>query len=272
MNPSLNKQRNLRKKTSLTVDMMAKVIYHIDENGICRNNEKSYEFMKFKKFSIERKRKVISFVENAKKNGTPINGCIENVKILTHALTREENNCLLQAILPFLLKKPAASITSSTDSSNIRYCVIYHFDNFHCQNNQLYNLDVIQQFIKSMHICARTFIEETMKSSLRTFDALYPNPDPRYCFVNSYSEGTKEYISMHRDQVSFLSIVVALQGDFDEPANNCLRISNMWNPDEENSKYIRLGNGDAVIFERLYHSIIPISNRMTQRVTINIFY
>lgn len=265
--------KNAKNKRSLTVNMMAKVIYHIDETGDCRNNTKSKEFMKFKKLSEGERQKVTVFVKNAKKNGTPTSGKIENVKSFA-VLTEKENDSLLQAVLPFLSKKPITSITTtSSKDSHFRSCIIYHFD-LHDTNNQLYHMDIFQQFMVNMYDCALTFIKENMKkSSLLIFNTLYPNPlCPRYCFASSYSAGTKQGIPSHRDQVSFLSIVVALQGDLNESIDNCLRISTFWNHSKENSKYIRLGNGDAVIFERLYHSIVPTSNRMKQRVTINTFY
>jgi len=112
----------------------------------------------------------------------------------------------------------------------------------------------------------------TPRVTFKLFNVLYPTKDPRWCFISAYSNETKEGIPMHRDQVCFVSIVVALQGDFDVPIENSLRISNYFNPDEKNSKFLRLKNGDAVIFQRLYHSIVPISNRTNQRVTINVFY
>ena len=252
------KYRNLKKLTALSNNKIAKVLYHIDENGEWRKNGKSKDFITNKKLSKNELNKTKLFVKNAKNNGTPTMGKIEDVKKIFTALKKKENVSLLNAVLPLLSKKPITSITESTRDSNIRSYTIYHFD-FPDKSNAVYQSELFQHFMLKMHTYARTFIEETMeKSSLVVFNNLYPTMHPRYCFVSSYSEGTMEGIPIHLDQVSFLSIVVALQGDYNDPIENSLRISNVRNPDKKNSKFFRLQNGEAVIFQRLYHSIIPI--------------
>jgi len=278
MNPSIKLKKsnlkNVKRPTSFGNDMMAKIIYHLNENGDWRSNKKAEEFQnKLKRHSSERRKQYAAFVDNSRKNGTPTTGSIEKVKTFTGIVTSKENNSLLQAVLPYLPKKPKTSITEQTSKDNdLRSFTIHHFDHPDVIN-PLYNLDIFKHFMVKIHTLAGIFIKETMgNNSFKLFNALYPTKDPRYCFVSAYSEGTKQGISSHRDQVCFLSIVVALQGDFDEPIDNCLRISQNFNPNEENSKFIRLENGDAAIFQRLYHSIIPVSNRTNQRVTVNIFY
>ena len=227
----------------------------------------------FTKLPILRKRKYLDFINNAKKNGTPSTGSIEKVKTVPALLSEEERKTLLHAVKPYFLKESIVSVTSfSENASRSRLCTIYHFDNLD-KNNQLCDSDIFQQFFKKMHMYAKSYITQNMDHHcVNAFNKLYPNFMPRYCFANLYSKNTKDGISTHRDQTSFLSIVVALQGDDKEPVENCLKISRFLNHDEHNSKSFKLKNGDAVIFERLYHSMVPILNRKNNRVSINIFY
>ena len=265
--------KNAKKSTVLTKDLMSKILFHVDENGIWLKNKQSEDFQqKLKKHSIERRKKIAVFVKNSRNNGTPANGDIANVKTISGLLTKDECRSLLRAIVPQLSKKPIKSVTNSPKDADIRSCTIYRLDN-RFKNKGLCDTDLFQQFFEKIHTYARAFILDHMsKSSLNTFDVLYGNRKPRYCFASFYSKGTKQGIPSHRDQVSFLSIVIALKGDDKEVIDNCLRVSNFWIHVKENSKQIKFGNGDGVIFERLYHSIAPISNRVNNRVTINVFY
>ena len=57
---------------------MAKIIYHLDEDGNWRKPSKVKSFRdSIKKFDKDRKRKITQFVRNAKKNGTPMAGKLE---------------------------------------------------------------------------------------------------------------------------------------------------------------------------------------------------
>ena len=183
-------------------------------------------------------------------------------------MTSKEVDDLLKSISSIF---PKTKINVITSTSKIRWTTLYHFDNPE-KANALYHTDILQTFMQKMHHYARTFVQEYMASSISTFDALYPNHNPRYCFVNMYSKDTKEGVPLHRDQVSFVSIVVALQGDINEPPESSLRISNGMNQNMTSSNFMPLKNGEAVIFQRLFHSIKPISKRLAQRITINIFY
>jgi hypothetical protein len=126
-----------------------------------------------------------------------------------------------------------------------------------------------------MHAYAREYVRKNMaEQEADLFDELYPGPDPRYCFVNRYGKGTCQSIIPHKDQVSFLSIVVALQGDHAaEEKEDCLGFSVKHAPKVGDMEYFKLNSGDAIIFERLYHSILPRRNRKSERVTtMNIFF
>ena len=264
--------------SALSETFMARVVYFLDENGFIRKGaviEQQYKLFR-SKLTISRKKILDQFIRNAREKGTPTTGSLSSVELHKVVLSNQETTELLEIMKPHWTKKAKTRpTTKSTDKQEIlQNLAIYHFDE---EPNEVYRTPQFQAFTRKMHSYARRFVREKMSAlMLETFDQIYPEatPNPRYMFVNNYQKGSMDTIGQHRDQVSFLTIVIALEGDdTDEPKENCLRISSIFEPQvPAESEYFKLDSGDAVIFERMYHSVISSSKRIARRITVNIFF
>ena len=67
-----------------------------------------------------------------------------------------------------------------------------------------------------MYDTAKAFIETNRPNELKLFEKMYPKKLPRDCFINLYDVNSKSGINPHADHVSFLSVVLCLEGNKDD--------------------------------------------------------
>jgi hypothetical protein len=113
----------------------------------------------------------------------------------------------------------------------------------------------------------KDFITKTNDNNLlKAFLDLYPDPlKPRLCHSNMYEKGTKQGFIPHVDIVSFCTTILAIKGDSMEN-DTSLHISISNTKEGIEKKICPLSDGQCIIFERLYHSLVPLSNREFTRI------
>ena len=275
---------NIVKKSCNIGDFLAsKLLYFVDDNGIFNP---SYDFKKNNYDKLKKDKRILVdqwLYRVFLRNVTLSNNCkneLNNVSILTlfNDTSILNVNSIYDVLYPILNKQiPIDIIQNSFSMPKCKRVVICgrNFkaiknidDSYIIYNKPLYNNPLIKTVISMVYVAVKEFIIRKNDPKLtQSFLEFYPDPfKPRECTSCMYEKGTKQGFIPHVDIVSFCTVILAIKGDSKEK-DVSLHISLSDTKAGTEKRICPLNDGQYIIFERLFHSLVPSSNREFTRIS-----
>jgi len=270
-------------KNSCISDVLAaQLLYFVDDNGIFDPSEE-FKINKLDKIKKDKKKLIFQWLYRVNTRDVTLSNNSKNnldkLSILNLVNDASIINSIYDLLYPIFKKtKPIDLIQNGNSlpkSKRILLCardfkpVNSLNDSYIICNKQLYKNKIIKTVMTMIYDAVKDFIiKKNDENLIRAFLDLYPDPlKPRSCYMCEYKKGTRQGFVPHVDIVSFCSVVLAIKGDsMENDLSLHISVSNTTQGIEK--KICPLNDGQCIIFERLFHSLVPLSdNREFTRIT-----